>query len=284
MDQFGINIERDIQNVQKFSELAVTYLVKYGFQALYGLIILLVGLKIAAWCARLCTNLCQKKHFDVTLTKFLAGIVRILVVMFTVLVTLDKFGITISPLIATISAMIFGASFALQAPLSNYAAGLTIIFTRPFAVGDTISVKGYSGVVDDIKLPATVLSTGDGEKVTIPNKDIVGEVITNSKEKKVADLVVGIGYSDDPEKAIALIKETLKSFPEIISEPASQVGIQSFGDSSVNIGIRYFSPTTTHLKTVHAANLAIFRALQRAKISIPFPQREIRILSEGPKA
>jgi small conductance mechanosensitive channel len=214
------------------------------------------------------------------MTAFLSGVVKIIVFMFAVLIALDKFGITISPFIATLSAMIFGASFALQAPLSNYAAGLTIIFTRPFVVGNTITIKGYNGVVEEVKLPSTILSTGDGEKITIPNKDIVGEVIINSMENKVTETTIGISYGDDPEAAIRLIRKTLTQFPQILKTPEPQIGVDNFGDSSILIGVRYWAPTKLQLVTKHAANLAIYYALKQAKITIPFPQREVRLLQK----
>src|SRR3989344_2056696 len=174
-----------MDTVHNLYNLILEYLVKYGFQALMGLVILFIGWKIAGWLSRFFISVCQKRHLDITLTKFLAMVLKVIVLTFTALIALDKFGITISPFIATIGAMIFGASFALQAPLSNYAAGLSIILTRPFTVGNTISVKDYNGIVEEVKLPCTILSTIEGEKITIPNKDIVGEVIVNSLQNRM---------------------------------------------------------------------------------------------------
>jgi small conductance mechanosensitive channel len=270
-----------METVEKYYDTLIAYAIKYGFQVLFGIIILFVGWKIAEWVSELFANLCRKRHLDVTLTKFLSMVVKIIVLMFAILIAMDKFGITISPFIATISAMIFGASFAIQAPLSNYAAGLSIIFTRPFVVGNTITIKGYNGVVDEIKLPATILSTGDGERITIPNKDIVGEVIVNSMENRVAETSVGISYGDDPEAAILAVRRALAQFPQILKTPEPRVGIQSFGDSAIVIGVRYFAPTKLFVVTLQAVNLAIFKALKDAKISIPYPQRDVRIVHES---
>ncbi len=270
-------------DMQKFYDMAIIYTVKYGLQAIMAAVILFIGWKLANWAARLTGEALQKKHLDVTLSHFIAGIVKAVVMAFAILMALDKLGITINPLIATISAAVFGASFAIQAPLSNYAAGLSIILTRPFVVGDTISIKGYSGVVQEVKLPSTVLMNGDGERITIPNKDIVGEVITNSHHNSAADIVVGISYSDDPEKAIAVIRATLKKFPDILQDQGPFVGIQSFGDSSININVRYWAPTSDARATLHAANLAVYKALLAAQITIPFPRRDVHVFP-GEKA
>ena len=266
-----------IMDMQKFYDMAILYSVKYGLQAIVALIILFIGWKLAAWVSRLSYEALQKKHLDITLSHFIAGIVKMVVMAFAVLMALDKLGITINPLIATISAAVFGASFAIQAPLSNYAAGLSIILTRPFVVGNTITVKSYSGVVEEVKLPCTVLLNGDGERITIPNKDIVGEVITNSFLNHAADTVIGISYSDDPEKAIAVILEALKKIPAVSQELGPFVGVQSFGESSINISARYWVPTTQARLAQHDVNLAIYKAIQAARITIPFPRRDLHV-------
>lgn len=278
----GKSIQEGWSMVQKFSDVAIDYLVKYGFQVLGGILILLAGMWLANWVSGLFFKACQKRHMDITLTKFFTMVVKIAIMVFVVLTALEKFGVTISPLLATVSAMIFGASFAIQAPLSNYAAGLSVILTRPFSVGNTITVKSVSGVVDEIKLPCTILINGEGEKITIPNKDIVGEILFNSGEYKLVERAIGISYSDDPAKAVALILETMKHLPKISQAPAApQVGVDNFGDSSINIGMRYWVPTKEYHQTMHEANLSIYEALTKAGITIPFPQREVRIISKA---
>lgn len=275
-------MEKSVEQIQNVYAMAVAYVVKYGLQVLVGIIILIIGFKLAGWASRLVANLCHKRNLDITLTGFIAGVVKLVVIGFAALLAMDKFGITISPFIATVSAMIFGASFAIQAPLSNYAAGLSIILTRPFVVGDNVTIKGYNGVVEHVKLPCTILSTVDGEKVTIPNKDIVGEVIVNSVVNKMVETSVGISYGDNPESAIAVIRRALGRFPSVQSQPLPQIGIVSFGDSAINIGMRYWVPTKEYYQTLHAVNLALYQDLRAANITIPFPQREVRVLSADP--
>lgn len=259
-------------------EVLTEYLVKNGLNAAYGLLIFFIGFKVAGWVGKLFEDFLKKRHLDLTLAKFLAGTVKIVIIGFSAMIMLEKFGITISPIIAAISAAIFGASFAVQAPLSNYAAGLSIVLSRPFKVGDTVTIKEYSGLVEDIRIPFTVLLTSSGEKITIPNKHIVGEVLINSFENKMFEAAVGISYSDDPENAIRVIREALKSLSGVLQQPAPLVGIDSFGDSSINIGIKYWTQTKVGGTARADVNLTIFRALQKAKITIPFPQSEVRML------
>lgn len=273
------SVQEGMSMVHKLSDTVIDYLVKYGFQALGGILILLVGFWLAGYAAKLLFEFCQKRHMDLILSKFLSNTVKAAILVFVILMAVEKFGVTISPLIATVSAMIFGASFAIQAPLSNYAAGLSVILTHPFTVGSTICVKGVHGIVQEVKLPCTILVNGDGEKIMIPNKDIVGEILYNSGENKVVERTVGISYGDDPQKAIQVIADALKRIPKVCQISTPQIGIDNFGDSSINIGLRYWVPTREYFQTLHQANLEIYKALGAARITIPFPQREVRVVS-----
>jgi len=164
--------------------------------------------------------------------------------------------------------------------MSNYGAGLSIIITRPFVVNDTIKIQGVSGVVEEVGLASTRLSTEDGEQITIPNKHIVGEILINSFENKVVEMSIGISYDDDAQKAIDTIQRALQKIPGIVAEPAPQIGIEEFADSSINIGMRYWVPTKQYFQTLYQANLAVYNSLNKAEFTIPFPQRDIHMLSE----
>ena len=136
-----------------------------------------------------------------------------------------------------------------------------------------------SGVVEEIKRPCTVLVNEDGEKIVIPNKEIVGQILWNSAEHKVVEKTVGIGYNDNPEAAIAIIMGVLKGLPKVKQQPDPIIGIESFGESSIVIGLRYWVPTKEYFLVMYQANLAIYKALKEANITIPYPQREIRMIS-----
>ena len=136
-------------------------------------------------------------------------------------------------------------------------------------------------MVEDITLSCTTLSTEDSERITIPNKHIVGEILKNSFENKVVETTIGVSYQDNPQKAIEVIHETLKKFPQISSEPAPQTGIQEFADSAINISMRYWVPTKQYFKTQYEVNLAAYQALKDAKITIPFPQRDVHIAEQS---
>ncbi len=273
-------MEEQLTTLQKIIDMVLQYMVAYSFQILAAILILIAGFMLGGWCSRGVFALCQTKKFDITLSKFIASIVRGLVIAFAVLVALGKFGITIAPFVAAVGALAFGASFAIQGPLSNYGAGLSIILSRPFVVGDTLKVADQSGVVQEVKLACTILTNEDGTRITIPNNAIVGQILHNSKGSAGVESVIGISYGSDPEKAIQIVRDVLAANASVAKDPEPQVGIQEFADSSVNIGYRYWVPTVQYFATSYAVNLALYKAFRDKGIEIPFPQREVRMLTE----
>ncbi len=270
---------QELETIQKVYNVVVEFIVNYSFQILGAIIILLLGGKLASWTGRIVGNLCEKKGLNITLARFFGNAVKVLVLVFVVILAIGKFGISIAPFVAALGALIFGGSFALAGPLSNFGAGIVIILSRPFIVGNTITVQGVYGVVEEIRLAATVLSNEDGEVITIPNKHIVGEVLRNSFDNRVVETAVGVAYEDDPERAIDAIKRVLAGIEEVCGAPTPQVGLQNFGDSAIEIGLRYWVPTKKHFQTLYRVNLAVHKALAEAGITIPFPQRDVHLKS-----
>ena len=270
-------MNNEIQTLQNIINIASEFVINYGFQIIGAIIILIIGWQISKWFSSLALTFCERAKLDITLSRFIASIVKTVVLVFVVIIALAKFGITIAPFIAALGAVAFGSTLALQGPLSNYGSGLTIIMTRPFVVGDTIRVQGVTGIVEVIKLAHTQLSTEDGEKITIPNNDIVGEVLTNSHSNLIVEKKIGIGYGEDPDQAVSVILDALAQIPEIVSEPAPQVGIENFGHSSIEIGMRYWVPTNRYYQVMYAANRRIYTALKAANIHIPYPQQVIHL-------
>jgi len=266
---------------QSVVEKVIEFFVNYSFQVIGAFLVLFLGWKLSQWAARTLLKFLEHRRVDPTLARFLAGAVKGLILGFAILVSLGKFGITIAPIVAGLSALAFGSSLAIQGPLSNFGAGLSILMGRPFVVGNTIMVAGVSGVVEEVKLAYTTLSTEDGEKITIPNKHIVGEVLRNSLEHRMVESVIGISYGDDPERAIEAIRAVLQGIPDVAKTSPPLIGIQEFGESSINLGVRYWVPTRRYFQVSYAVNLAVFKALKTAHITMPFPQREVRMLAQG---
>lgn len=270
----------DLFNLNKLTQQAIPILLQYGFQIILALFFLALGWFLGGKLGAIVTTFCGRQKMDVTLSRFLGGMVRTLILFFAVLIALAKLQIEITPLVAALTASAFGLTLAIQGPIANYGAGLAIILSRPFAVGNTLSIKGVSGVVDLISLPCTKLKTEDGETITIPNKQIVGEIVVNSFGLKVVEMSVGLSYQDDPDRAIAILREVLKQEPEVSTAQSAQVGIDAFGESSLVLGLRYWVPTKKYNDIRYRINLAIHHAFKKAELKMPYPQRDVHFFKQ----
>ena len=270
----------EIKLVEDAYNIVVNFLVNYSFQLLGAIIIIIAGFLVAGWAGRLLMKVQEKRNIDITLRQFISSTVRIIIIGLFTVIALGKLGVSINPFIAAIGGLAVGASFALQGPVSNYGAGLMIILTRLYKVGDSITIQDCFGIVKEITLSTTRLETEDGEMIIIPNKQITGEIHRNSYENRIMEGSIGIAYGDDPEVAIAVIREVIANIDGINNQMIPQVGIVAFADSAIEIEYRVWLPAINYYQKLHQVNLNIFNALNAAKVNIPFPQTEVRILEK----
>ena len=272
-------MEKELELAQQAYDVIVNFVVNYSFQLIGAVIILIAGFVVGSWVSRILLRIQERRNVDVTLRQFIASTARLFVIGMFVIIAVSKLGLSITPLIAALGGLAVGASFAIQGPVSNYGAGFVIILTRMFKVGDTISVQGCFGVVKEITLATTQLVAEDGEEIVIPNKHVVGEIHRNSYASRLVEGSIRVAYSEDPDRTIEIIENVIGEFPGVTHEPAMQVGIEAFGDYSIKIAYRFWIPTPVFFESQFAVNSAIFKALREAGVTIPFPQREIRMLA-----
>ena len=270
-------IDSELQQVEKYYHLITEYLVTYSMQIFGAILILFFGLWVAQKVSKMIAGLMQRHNIDITLTNFVSNVVKVLLIIMFLVIALGKIGISVTPFVAAIGAASLGAGLALQGMLSNYGAGLAIIATRPFVVGDTIEVKGVSGQVKTIELGYTILINEEKVEITIPNKHIVGEILHNSFSYSLVKGEIDIAYDANADLAIELIETVLKEHELVADEPHSQVGVERFADSGVTLSYRYWVPTTKIIETKLSVNRKVFSAIQGADIDIPFPQRIVTL-------
>lgn len=261
-------MEQEIQTLTILFDNLVEFVVAYGFQILGALVVLFIGLKACNWASRKTVEFGTKRNFDPTLTKFAGNVIRIFLIAVVAIITLSNFGITIAPLVALAGAVAFGGTLALQGPLSNYGAGLAIILTRPFTVGSTIQVQNTFGVVAEISLAATVLNGEDGERITVPNKEIVGQIIVNSHQHRVVETRFFIAHDQDSDKAIEAFKTAIARYPADEGAPRPLVGIHDFTYGGIILGARFWVPSLKYYQSRYAVNRDVLGALKAAGISL----------------
>jgi small conductance mechanosensitive channel len=271
------SLDQELAQLQSAYNLITEFLVQYSFQLIGALLIFLLGLWVASKAASFVANQFEKHNVDITLSNFTSNLVRIIIIIMVAVICLGKLGISVTPMVAAIGAASLGAGLALQGMLSNYAAGVTIIVTRPFIVGNTIEVKGVSGVVAQIKLGLTILTNEEGEQISIPNKHIIGEILHNSFEYKLVETSLNIDYKADPAAVIAIIEQAIMQSDKVNQEQKSLVGINGFNSIGIEVGIRYWVPTAHYFQAKYEINQFVILALKQANIHIPCPVREIQI-------
>jgi small conductance mechanosensitive channel len=273
-------IRQEIDQVSYMYNIIIDFFANYTFQLIGAFIIFSLGYMLAGKISNVVLKICTKHKLDITLSQFLANTSKMLIVVMIAIVSLSKLGISVTPFIAAIGAISLGAGLALQGLLANYAAGFNIIIIRPFVVGDTITVQGVTGVVKEVLLAYTIINDQDDVRITIPNKHIVGEVLHNSQNDSLLELNVGIAYKEDPLQVITLLEKAIKDIDIVGESREPQVGISEFADSSINISIRLWTPTINLYSAKFKAYKAIYLALKNNNIDIPFPQRDVHLITK----
>lgn len=264
-----LTVGQQVETVSKYVDMLAEFAIEYGFQILGALVFLLIGLKIASMIGRRVATVLEKRKVDVTLARFIGNVVKIVCIVFLIIITLGNFGVSIAPLIALAGAGAFGATMAIQGPLSNYGAGVSIILARPFVVGNTIAVdRGASGVVEHITLANTVLIGEDGERITVPNKEIVGRIIVNSETRRVVQTKIAIKDGQDIAAVKAACAAALESVADAAGGPAPEIGVHDFTYGGIVIGIRFWVPSSRYFAVRYAVNEAVLTALRNAGIEL----------------
>jgi small conductance mechanosensitive channel len=260
------------------SSTVIDLAVSYGPRVLAAALILLAGYYVGRWAGRALDRLLQKLDLDATVRILLTRIASTLVVLLFAIMALQNLGVELLPLIAGLGIAGAGIALALQGVLGNLAAGLTIIFTRPFKVGEYISIVGEEGLIEYVSLFTTTLSHPDRSRVIIPNRKIVGEILHNYGTIRQLGLTVGIAYDSDVGTALAVIEDVLRRNPRVLQDPSPVIRVSALADSSVNVDVRPWVSVPDYGAAGSELNRAILESLRERQIVIPFPQREVRIL------
>jgi small conductance mechanosensitive channel len=223
--------------IEQAQATAIDLAIKFGPKLVVACLVMTVGYFVAVWAGRLTDRVLARLKMDMTVRVLLVRIARLLVLLLFLIMALQNLGIELLPLIAGLGVAGAGVALAMQGVLSNLAAGLTIIFTRPFRVGEFISIVGEEGQVETISLFNTVLSHADRSRVVIPNRKIAGEILHNYGQIRQLDASVRVAYDTDLNQALAVVDSVLAGLAIVLREPAPLLQVGVLTDSSVTIAI-----------------------------------------------
>lgn len=253
--------------------------VLYGVPFVWAIVIFLVGKWAARKIADMAKSVMTKKEVDAALVNFASSLLYWGLFAFVVIAALGKIGIQTASFVAVLAAAGLAVGLALQGSLSNFAAGVLILIFRPFKIGDFVEVAGVSGVVQDIQIFTTELTTGDNKQVIVPNSGVTGGNITNysAKPTRRVDLVMGIGYEDDIDKARDLMLDEISKDERILKDPAPTVAVVELADSSVNFVVRPWVNSADYWGVYFGLTEAIKKRFDAEGISIPYPQTDVHL-------
>jgi small conductance mechanosensitive channel len=270
-----------VETVEQVRNTVIDLTLRFGPKLLAALVILgvgyLVARQLASWLERALLHL----EMEPPVRSLIVRMARALITLLFVIMALQNLGVELLPLVAGLGVAGAGIALAMQGLLGNLFAGLSIIFTRPFRVGEYIGIVGEEGTVETITLFQTTLSHPDRSRVVIPNRKIVGEILHNYGRIRQVDVTVGVAYDTDLNQALTLIQEVLRENGRVLQDIAPVIGVRLLADSSVNIavkpwvGVQDFGPAAAEI------NKSVLEAFREHGIVIPYPQREVRVLQEA---
>lgn len=255
----------------------------YGLRVVGAIAILIIGRIAAGIIRRGVGKLLKRGNVDVTVASFLERFTYILIMVFTVLAVLSKFGVETASFVAVIGAAGFAVGFALQGSLANFAAGILILVLRPFKVDDVIEAAGVIGKVKGIHLFTTELATPDNIQILVPNGKIFGDVIKNyaGNDTRRIDLVIGIGYSSSIKTAHELLQKIVSEDGRVLKDPAPTIAVAELADSSVNFVVRPWCKREDYWDIRFDLTEKIKLVFDENDIEIPFPQHSVHMVQSS---
>ncbi|MCI5077396.1 mechanosensitive ion channel family protein [Oricola sp.] len=271
--------------VESVWDRASALIIEYSFSVVGAILILIIGFMVAGFVRRWVYSALKRfRNSDETLNLFLAKSARYAILILVFVTVLTQFGVQTASIIAALGAAGIAIGLALQGTLQNIAAGIMLLFLRPFQVGDFIETQNATGVVKEIGLFATEFETLDGLYLLAPNSEVWGSAVTNysRKPKRRFDLVVGIAYDDDINKAFAAFQSIVDGHDKVLTDPEPFIYVSNLGDSAVEVTCRVWM-NTPDWWTVSRELIKLAKERFDAEgLSIPFPQRDVHLFSETP--
>ena len=243
-----------------------------------ALVVLIVGLWVAGRIKKAAVRAMNRTgKIDETLTGFLSSLIHYGLIALVIITTLGIFGVPTTSFAAIIGAAGLAIGLALQGTLGHVASGVMMLSFRPFDVGDFVEAAGVSGKVKKIGLFTTELATPDNKMVIIPNGKIFDEVITNyaGYDTRRIDLVFGIAYDADIDKAVAILKSEVEKDSRIKTDPGAVIEVDNLGDSSVDILCRPWVEGSDYFAVKWTLTKAVKERFDAEGIGIPFPSRTV---------
>jgi len=261
-------------------DLLNQYIIPWGLNIIFAVVTYIVGRWLATLITATIKRVMEKSNIDVSLRDFLGNLINAALTIVVIIAALEQLGVNTTSVLAVFAAAGLAVGLALKDSLSNFSAGVMLIFFKPFKIGDVVNAAGVVGAVETIGIFNTTLKTGDNQEIIIPNSSIYGGTITNitKRETRRIDLVVGIGYNDDIKKAKSLLEKILAENTAVLKDPAPTILVLELGESSIDLAVRPWVNTADYWNVRSDILQTIKEKFDASGISIPYPQRDVHII------
>ena len=266
-------------NYQQYIDLSITW----GIKVIGAIAVFIIGKWIASFLTNLVKKALENAKTDITLIKFLGDLTYFALFVLVIIAALGTLGVNTTSFAAIIAAAGLAIGLALQQNVSNFGAGVIILFLRPFKIGDFVEAGGATGVIETIGIFNTAFKTGDNKIIIVPNSNIIGNNIVNYSKEAIRriDLVIGVGYEDDLKLVKNTLENILNTHEKILKDPAPAVALAELADSSVNFNVRPWVKSEDYWSVRSELLEKIKLTFDEKGINIPYPQMDIHIDKEA---
>jgi len=267
-----------IATIDQVKNTIIDLAIRFGPRLLAAIAILIAGFVVSRWLARWVLRGLSHIELEPPVRILLGRVAWLLSMALFVIMALQNLGVELLPLIAGLGVAGAGLALATQGVLSNVVAGLSIIFAKPFRVGEYISIVGEEGTVESITLFNTTLGHLDRSRVVIPNRKITGEILHNFGQMRQLDVSVGVAYDTDMSTALSLIDEVLRNNSRVLPDQAPVVRPVRLGDYAVTISIKPWVRVQDYGPASGEVTRAVLEVFRNRGVIMPIPQHEIRMI------
>ncbi len=268
-----------MENLEKYSNVAMDLIISYGPKLAGAILVLIVGLWVIKFLTKMVNHRMEKISMDESLRPFFKSLIGILLKVLLVISVLGMLGIEMTSFIAILGAAGLAVGMALSGTLQNFAGGVMILIFKPFKVGDVIDAKGYLGAVNQIQIFNTILKTPDNKTIIIPNGGLSTDSLINysTEDTRRVDWTFGIGYGDRYDQAKRVLSELINNDPQILKEPEPFIALSELADSSVNIVVRTWVKSEDYWNVYFRMNEEVYTRFEQEGLNIPYPQMDVHV-------
>ncbi len=274
-------MENQLALLDQAKSTLVDLAIKFGPKVVVAIIIVIAGIYAGRSLGRMFDRSLGRLHLDPPVRSLLVRMLRLLVLVLFLIMALQNLGVEMLPLIAGLGVAGAGIALAMQGVLGNVVAGLTIIFKRPFRVGEYISIVGVEGQVESIDLFDTRLSHADRSIIVVPNRKLVGEILHNYGQIRQLNLTVSIGRAQDLAGALAIVQAVVNDNACVLKDPVPVTGVTKLGSGAITIAIAPWVSVVDYASAGGDLNRVIVEKFAAGGIQYPAPPLEIRVADGG---